>query len=114
LPGSKKEYCRKGFICFMKAYDRQEDSLLRHENTIPKSVNDRTTLLEATELNVSATHGLYSDPDFELEAYMDESMHYPLYETEDYQGVKDVLSVIHDANIIQKFIALIAQKQIIL
>ena len=114
LPGSKKEYCRKGFICFMKTYDWKEDILLRHENTIPKSVNDRTSLLEATELNVSPTHGLYSDPNFELEAYMDESMLYPIYETEDYQGVRDVLSVIHDANIIRKFISLIDKKQIIL
>lgn len=114
LPGSKKEFCRKGFICFMKAYDWQDEVLLRHENTIPKSVNDRTSLLEATDLNVSPTHGLYSDPNFELEAYMDESMLYPIYETEDYQGVRDVLSVIHDANIIRKFISLIDKKQIIL
>jgi uncharacterized protein (DUF1015 family) len=87
---------------------------LRHESTIPKAVNDRTALLETTELNASPTHGLYSDPQFELEAYMDESMLYPIYETEDYQGVRDVLSVIHDAKIIRKFISLIDKKQIIL
>lgn len=114
LPGSKKEYCRKGFICFMRAYDWHEEVLLRHENTIPKSVHDRTTLLETTELNVSPTHGLYSDPHFELEAYMDESMLYPIYETEDYQGVRDVLSVIHDAKIIKKFVSVMSEKQIIL
>jgi uncharacterized protein (DUF1015 family) len=45
---------------------------------------------------------------------MDESIRKPLYESEDYQGVKDVLSVIHDKNVIKKFIELIGDKQIIL
>lgn len=114
LPGSKKQYCRKGFICYIKAYDWADGVLLRHENTIPKAVNDRTALLEKTELNVSPTHGLYSDPHHKLEGYMDESMRQPLYETEDYQGVRDVVSVIQDARVIEEFKSLIASKQIIL
>jgi uncharacterized protein (DUF1015 family) len=114
LPGSTRELVRKGFITFIKAYDWDENVILRHENTIPKSVNDRIELLDKTQLNVSATHGLYSDPEFELEPYMDESMEMPLGELEDYQGVREVVSVIHDAKIIKKFIAKIAPQQIIL
>ena len=114
LPGSKKEFCRKGFISFIKAYDWEENVILRHENTIPKSVNDRTEILKETELNVSPTHGLYSDPSFELEQYMDESMRFPIYETEDYQGVRDVLSIIQDAKIIEKFLNIMSTKQVIL
>ena len=114
LPGSHKEYCRKGFICNIKAYDWDEKVLLRHENTMPGSVNDRIEILEKTQLNVSPTHGLYTDESFELEKYMDESMLSPIYETEDYQGVRDVLSVIHDAEVINKFIQVIKDKQIIL
>jgi uncharacterized protein (DUF1015 family) len=114
LAGSSQEYVRKGFICHIKAYDWNEGVILRHENTIPGSVNDRTELLEKTLLNVSPTHGLYTDPDFELEPYMDESMRSPIYEVEDYQGVRDVLSVIHDAEVIRKFMAKVAGKQIIL
>lgn len=116
LSGSDKVYCRKGFICNIKAYDWDDEDrqILRHENTIPKSVNDRVEVLEKTKLNVSPTHGLYSDPTFELEDYMDESMLNPLYETEDYQGVRDVLSVIQDARVIQRFIDVIKDKKIIL
>ncbi|MEQ8423457.1 MAG: DUF1015 family protein, partial [Cyclobacteriaceae bacterium] len=62
----------------------------------------------------SATHGLYTDESFQLEKYMDEAIKSPLYETEDYQGVRDVLSVIHDAAVIHKFMDLIAEKKIIL
>jgi uncharacterized protein (DUF1015 family) len=114
LPGSKKELVRKGFICMIKAYEWPERVILRHENTIPDAVNDRIELLEETMLNVSATHGLYSDLGFELEGFMDEAVSQPLYETEDYQGVRDVLGCIQDAAVIKRFIHAIRGKQIIL
>ncbi len=114
LSGTTQEYCRKGFICNIRAYDWEENVIQRHENTIPAAVNDRTELLEKTLMHVSPTHGLYSDPGFELESYMDEAVTHPLYETEDYQGVRDVLGVIHDAGVIQKFISTLSDKTIIL
>lgn len=114
LHGSKKEYCRKGFIINIKAYDWSENVILRHENTLPGAVNDRIELLEKTKLNVSATHGLYSDEKFVLEPYMDAAIEHPLYETEDYQGVRDVLAVIHDAKIIRLFVDTLASKQVFL
>jgi uncharacterized protein (DUF1015 family) len=114
MAGSPKMLCRKGFISFIRVYDWEENVILRHENTIPKSVNDRIELLEKTELNVSPTHGLYTDSEYQLEKYMDEAITNPMLETEDYQGVRDVLAVIHDANVIQKFIDVIKEKKIIL
>lgn len=114
IAGNTKEFCRKGFISHIRVYDWNERVILRHENTIPKSVNDRIELLEKTELNVSPTHGLYTDPAHKLERIMDEAITVPIYEGEDYQGVRDVLAVIQDANIIQMFIDVIEDKSIIL
>jgi len=114
LSGGHKELCRKGFICNIKAYDWNEKQIFRHENTIPKSVNDRIDLLEKTKLNVSPTHGLYTDVNHELEAYMDEAILNPVFVTEDYQGVKDVLAIIDEPVIVKYFIDLIADKKIIL
>lgn len=114
VSGSTQEFCRKGFICNIRTHHWEDNVILRHENTIPKAVNDRIELLEKTELNVSPTHGLYSDSTFELEKYMDEAIRVPLYETEDYQGVRDVLAVIQDAAVIQKFIDVLKNKSIIL
>jgi uncharacterized protein (DUF1015 family) len=114
LAGSAKEYVRKGFFSHIKAYDWNEKVLLRHENTIPDAVNDRIELLEKTLLNSSATHGLYADADFQLEQFMDEAMKDPVYETEDYQGARDVLAIIHDAQIIEKFIKVLEDKQVLL
>ena len=114
LAGSHQEYCRKGFICNIKVHDWHEKVVLCHENTIPHSVNDRIELLEKTKLNVSPTHGLYADPEKSLEKYMDKAISTPIYETQDYQGVKDVLAVIDDLEIIEKFIDKIKGQQIIL
>src|SRR5687768_6170722 len=114
LAGSPKEQCRKGFISNIRIHHWDDNVILRHENTIPKAVNDRIELLQKTELNVSPTHGLYTDTSFELEKYMDEAIQVPLYEAEDYQGVRDVLAIIHDAIVVQKFIDVLKEKQIIL
>ena len=116
LPGSKHNYIRKGFICFIEATDwnSTDSDILRHENTMPHSVNDRIEILAQSQMNISPTHGLYYDKDFTLEEYMDESMKNPIYDKEDYQGVRDVLSVIHDYEIIKKFVAKLKDEQVIL
>lgn len=114
LAGSPKEFCRKGFVCHIRAYNFEERVILHHENTIPQAVNDRIDLLEKTELHGSPTHGLYTDANFELEKFMDEAIQNPIYETEDYQGVRDVLAVIHDAKVIKKFVDHLRDRKIIL
>ncbi len=112
LPGSPREYCRKGFMCHIKATDWDENVMLRHENTLPGAVDDRAELLARTEFQTSATHGLYRDEAFELEPYLDEAMLNPLYETEeDYQGARDVLAVIQDVEVIRHFQRVLAARQ---
>jgi len=114
LPGDAKQYCRKGFICKIRIYDWDEAVILRHENTMPRSVDEQVALLAATRLNVSPTHGLYTDKNFELEADMDQSMQQPVCQTESYQGTRDVLSVIREPRIIERFVRRVAQRQVIL
>jgi uncharacterized protein (DUF1015 family) len=114
FPGESKKYIRKGFICNIRAYFWDEKVVLRHENSLPYSVNDRLELLASTQLNASPTHGLYTDEKFTLEALMDASMEQPIYDIEDYQGTRDVISIIDDPDIIRIFIATLAEKQVIL
>jgi uncharacterized protein (DUF1015 family) len=114
LQGSPKELCRKGFLCNIRLHRWDENIIQRHENTIPKSVNDRIELLEKTEFQVSPTHGLYTDENYTLEKYMDEAIKAPVLETEDYQGVRDVLAIIHDAEVIKKFMNVLKPLKIIL
>lgn len=114
LPGDPKQYRRKGFICKIRIYDWDQNVILRHESTMPRSVNDQVELLAATRLNISPTHGLYTDKNFELETYMDQSMQQPICETESYQGTRDVLSAIREPRVIDRFVDLMMQKQVIL
>ncbi|WP_075351415.1 DUF1015 domain-containing protein [Algoriphagus marinus] len=114
LPGEQEERCRKGFICQIKAYDWDENVILRHENTIVSAVNDRIELLKSSQIQASPTHGLYEDLEGSLEVHMDAAIASPLYELEDYQGVREVLGVIHDAKVISKFLKVLRDKKIIL
>ncbi|OOG74949.1 DUF1015 domain-containing protein [Algoriphagus sp. A40] len=114
LPGDQVERCRKGFIAQIKAYDWEEKEILRHESTIVSAVNDRIDLLCASEIQASPTHGLYEDESSDLEYHMDAAMISPLYELEDYQGVREVLAVIHDAKVISRFLAVLRVKKVIL
>ena len=114
LPGDPSRYCRKGFICRIRIHDWDQNVILRHENTMPGSVDEQVELLAATRLNASPTHGLYTDKTFELEKYMDDSMQSPICQTEDYQGTRDVLSVICDPEIIERFMKIMGHKQVIL
>jgi len=114
LPGDEEMRCRKGFVAYIKAYDWDEHQILRHENTIVSAVNDRIDLLRATEIQASPTHGLYEDETNELEYHMDAAMAAPLYELEDYQGVREVLAVIQDRKVISLFMEVLKQKKVIL
>ena len=115
LPGVARELCRKGFMAHIRAYDWNEEVVLRHENTLPAAVNDRAELLAALQFQTSATHGLYRDESFELEQLMDEAIQDPLCQTEeDYQGARDVLAVIQDVATIRRFQQVLARQQVIL
>ena len=114
LPGEQEERCRKGFIAQIKATPWEENKILRHENTIVSAVHDRVDLLRATEIQASPTHGLYEDVNQELEPWMDLAMQQPLYELEDYQGVREVLGRISDPAIIAQFLKTLSDKKVIL
>mgnify|MGYP000147385685 CR=1 FL=1 len=114
VPGEHNERCRKGFIAQIKAYDWEEKKILRHENTIVSAVGDRMDLLRETLFQSSPTHGLYEDSENQLERFMDAAMESPLYEVEDYQGVREVVAVIQDADVIRKFLEVLGSKKVIL
>ncbi|MDE0470541.1 MAG: DUF1015 domain-containing protein [Ekhidna sp.] len=114
LPGSSKEFIRKGFIANLKVYDWDENVVFRHESTMPFSVENRIDVLDKTQMNASPTHGLFADSSSEIEFHLDKAIEYPLCETDDYQGVRDVFGVIQDAKIINRIIEIIKDKQIIL
>lgn len=103
---------RKGFICHIKSQEYDQNIVLPHEMTIQRAVDYRTELLQNTQMHTLPTHGFYTDKHQSLEAYMDESMLNPIYELIDGHETRHRLSVIHDRNIIRKFIAVLHQRQV--
>lgn len=114
MAGSDKTYIRKGFIANLRIVDWLEGILLRHESTMPFSVGDRQKLLHEALLNVSPTHGLYTDESHEIDQYLDASMQCPIYESEDYQGVRDVFSLIQDHQVIHRIMEIMKDRKVIL
>jgi uncharacterized protein (DUF1015 family) len=116
LPGNDFIYTRKGFIAMLKIHDwtNPENVVLRHEATMPNSVSDRTDILEASQMNVSPTHGLYTDSSHFVEPLLDQAIKESIYETEDYQGVKDIFTKIDDPATIQAITDFMKDKEIIL
>jgi uncharacterized protein (DUF1015 family) len=53
---------RNGFISLVKLEPLGEEGIIPHEGTSPKPVEDRLSLMEACEANLSQIFTLYSDP----------------------------------------------------
>lgn len=92
--GSPRQYVRKGFLAWVRlSPDERQDQIIPHEGILPAAVASRSTLIETLGMQVTPTHGLYSDPYFRLEAMMEEYMVQPLLDTVDAQGVRVQLSM---------------------
>lgn len=111
---SYENISRKGFICNVRISEWNENIILRHENTIPFGVENRLSLLDSLKINTSPTHGIYDDHDLTLDKYMDESIKNPVYDSIDYQGVRDKMSIIDDPVIIEKFQSTLKNKKVII
>lgn len=117
LFGDSKRYVRKGFVAMIRVSDdsgAQGSDIVLHENTISSSVAERSQHLEKTLLNTAPTHGLYEDPDFELEKIMDRYMEHPLYQYIDYQGVINKLAIVQDRGDIERFQAILQPQPVYL
>lgn len=85
-----ENFCRIGFFARVKTEDFSEGNICPHEFTLAKAKTDRTKLLNACHANFSPIFGLYSDPEGEIDAFLN-------------AGVKSTpLSVIDDGKVVHK------------
>lgn len=61
---------RRGFFGIVRLPEAGERFILGHERTFDKPVEDRLSLTRATEVNLGAVFGLYSDPERRLAAFL--------------------------------------------
>jgi uncharacterized protein (DUF1015 family) len=99
--GDKKK--RDGFISLVKLEPLGQGSIIPHEGTTPKPVEDRLRLMEACGANLSQVFSLYSDPKGEVERQFAQVWTSPpRYEYRDDDGVVHRLWQVDDRAIISE------------
>lgn len=94
LFGEAEQQVRRGFLALVKiGPEPGSDSLVAHEGTLPAGVEARRRGLEECQLQVTPTHGLYSDPYYRIEELLDAYQQSPLLDATDFQGVRSSLSM---------------------
>lgn len=63
---------RQALICALKLEDYTTGKVLPHENTLSAARADRLNLMRTTHANLECIYGLYSDPDREVESFVQE------------------------------------------
>lgn len=92
---------RKGFMALTKLEPWGQGSILPHERTTPKPVEDRLKLMEACGANLSQPFAIYSDPAGEIEKILAQGCTAPpRYEFRDDDGVSHRLWQLDDRRII--------------
>jgi uncharacterized protein (DUF1015 family) len=92
---------RNGFISLVRLEPWGQGSIIPHEGTSPKPVEDRLRLMEACGANLSQVFTLYSDPTGEIEEQLAEVWQSsPRYEFRDDEGVIHRLWQVDELNLI--------------
>ncbi len=109
---------RRGFIALGALYDYTDHIIYRHEQTFPKHKSDRLALFKATRAYCEQIYMLYSDPTFTAEHLIfdttDGKPRTPDLEITDEYGVVHRLWKLADPAVIQKVLAVMADKQLII
>ena len=69
-----ENFCRIGFFALVKTEDFSEGNICPHEFTLAKAKTDRTKLLNACHANFSPIFGLYSDPEGNIDFFLQEGI----------------------------------------
>jgi uncharacterized protein (DUF1015 family) len=105
---------RRGFIALGQLYDYADHVVYRHEQTFPKHKSDRLALFKATRAYCEQIYMLYSDPTFTAEHIIFDSGAAPDLQITDEYDVVHRLWKLTDPTLIQKVLATMADKQLII
>jgi len=98
-----EKFKRKGFIALMRLEEFGTGTVFPHEHIFPEPQQDRLSLMLNCRANLSAIFSFFADPSCEIDRLMEKSR--LIYEFEDVEGIKHILSAIRD----QKMVNLICQ-----
>lgn len=93
---------RKGFIALCRIADYHERSVLPHEKTLAKPLEDRLKLLTATKTNLSQIFGLYTDADRTIDSILKGKTAGAPTSDVTFEGVKNQMWRIGDRSVIDR------------
>ncbi|MDR1385978.1 MAG: DUF1015 domain-containing protein [Planctomycetaceae bacterium] len=103
-----KEYCRKGFMCGVKADPFGEGLVFPHELTLSGPKADRLMLTTTCKTNFSQVFGLYPDDGGAVQKILDDAIVFltPI-EAADHLGVLNRVWIVTDKNVIDSVVKII-------
>ena len=104
----------KGFLSTVELEEFGSGKIYPHENTRAAAKTDRLNLLEACRANFSAIISLYSDPQNEVLALLEQSIaaDKPRIDFQDDEGFRQQLWSVTDANVLAKVVQIMNTKQL--
>jgi uncharacterized protein (DUF1015 family) len=114
VPGTEEVRERRGFIALGQLHDYADHIVYRHEQTFPKHKSDRLALFKATRAYCEQIYMLYSDPTFTAEHIIFDSGTAPDLQITDEYNVLHRLWKLTDPALIQKVLAAMADKKLII
>jgi uncharacterized protein (DUF1015 family) len=114
VPGTEEIRERRGFIALGQLHDYADKVVYRHEQTFPKHKSDRLALFKATRAYCEQIYMLYSDPTFTAEHIIFDSGTAPDLQITDEYNVLHRLWKLTDPALIQKVLAAMADKKLII
>ncbi|MHB8411081.1 MAG: DUF1015 domain-containing protein [Candidatus Acidiferrales bacterium] len=115
IPGATQRLVRRGFIALGRLADYEEGVVYRHERTLTAPKADRLELLRQTRAQTGQLFMLYDDPARRVDALLEEAAKQPpVAEVRDEYDVVHGLWAISDAAKIQKIMAAMADKKLII
>lgn len=93
LPIAPQPLTRKGFIALMRIDPKV---IILHERVREPIVQHRANVLSQSCMQLTPTHGLFNDPDFEVISLLDDYQQAPLLAATDVLGVENSLSAIQN------------------
>lgn len=111
----EKNYTRVGIICLMKLEEFGKGDIYPHERTLPKPKEDRFNLLKATNAQFDHIFGIYHDPNFMVESFIEKYKPVaPLFDFEFPQGsgTNHKLYEITDEDFIHSVVNLFKNRQV--
>ncbi len=118
-----KQMTRTGFIALLKLEDlcmasdadKTCKGVHQHEETLPKDIQDRLSLLKATKANFGLIFAIYSDQEMTVDDILEKNMvETPLMTVKDDDGVTHKLWAIDDESDLKEIIEVLDNKYVII